>query len=390
MQFTFRTLRTLAIILLSLVASHASMAETPKVRIITSAQFAILMDYETGEILYQKNADAPMKPASMAKMMTSYLLFRQLAEGSLALNDKMPVSVNAYRRGGSKMFLERGTYVTIEDLLRGIIVQSGNDASIVVAEGLAGTEENFAKEMTMQARELGMMDTLFSNSTGWPDEAMTTTARDLAILSRALISDFPQFYPIYAEKSFEYNGIKQENRNPLLYDMGNIADGLKTGHTEESGYGLAASAELNGQRIIMVLNGLDSKKERRLEGERLMNLALRTFKRYDIVEEGKASGQIPVNLGVAGYVDLVPLQNYTRVLARESRASMTVDTKWPASIDAPVEKGQEIGLITITIDDKSVVIPLIAASAVDKLPWHKQIGAFFSRLIYGNEIIPQE
>ena len=185
----------------------------------------------------RKNADAPMKPASMAKMMTTYIIFKQLSEGSLKFDDKLIVSEKAYKKGGSRMFLEQGSQVTIGELLRGIIVQSGNDAAIVVAEGLAGTEDAFAEEMTLRAQELGMKNTVFGNATGWPDEVTTTTARDLAILSQALIRDFPDLYPIYAEKSYEYNGIKQNNRNPLIYNMDG-ADGLKTGHTNDSGYGL--------------------------------------------------------------------------------------------------------------------------------------------------------
>ena len=246
-----------------------------KAEIITPAEFVMIMDYESGDILYEKNADMPMKPASMAKLMTTYLLFEQLQNGSMRLEDKFIVSEKAYRKGGSRMFVEIGSQVTISDLLRGIIVQSGNDAAIVVAEGLAGTENAFADEMTARAQSLGMVNTVFGNSTGWPDEKTTTTARDLAILAKAMIKNHPEFYGIYAEKSFTYNNIKQPNRNPLLHTVEG-ADGLKTGHTSESGYGLVGSAELNGQRIILVINGLTSVKDRKMESVRLMNLAFRT------------------------------------------------------------------------------------------------------------------
>ena len=361
---------------------------TARAEFITPSEFVIIMDHESGEVLYEKNADAPMKPASMAKLMTTYIIFKQLSEGSLELDDKLIVSNNAYRKGGSRMFLEQGSQVTIGELLRGIIVQSGNDAAIVVAEGLAGTEDAFAEEMTLRAQQLGMTNTVFGNSTGWPDEVTTTTARDLAILAQALIRDFPDLYPIYAEKTYEYNGIKQNNRNPLIYNMDG-ADGLKTGHTSESGYGLAASAEIDGQRIIMVVNGLTSSSERKMESLRLMTLAFRTFKRYEIVRTDKVVGQAPVYLGVSDNIDLIPKESYTRVLARKSHASMTTKTDWPNPVNAPIKKGQEIGSITVTIDDKPVRIPLVAAHDVDQLPIHRRIGAFFKYLIFGAETVPQ-
>ena len=289
------------------------MTTSAQAEIITPSEFVIIMYHESGDILYEKNADAPMKPASMAKMMTIYIVFKQLDEGSLKMEDKLIVSEKAYRKGGSRMFLEQGSQVTIRELLRGIIVQSGNDAAIVVAEGLAGTEDAFAEEMTLRAKELGMTNTVFGNSTGWPDEVTTTTARDLALLSQAIIRDFPELYQIYSEKSYEYNGIKQNNRNPLIYNLDG-ADGLKTGHTDESGYGLAASAEIDGQRIIMVVNGLTSSSERKMESVRLMNLAFRTFKKYEILKEGEIVGNAPVYMGVAESIDLIPQESYTRVL----------------------------------------------------------------------------
>ena len=194
---------------------------------------------------------------SLTMFRCTILIFKQIKDASLRLDDKFIVSEKAYRKGGSRTFLEIGSQVSVSDLLRGIIVQSGNDAAIVVAEGLAGTEEAFAEEMTLTATKLGMMNTAFGNATGSPDEITTTTARDLAILARAIITEFPELYKIFNEKSFTYNDIKQGNRNPLLYALDH-ADGLKTGHTEESGYGLTASAERDGQRIILVLNGLGS------------------------------------------------------------------------------------------------------------------------------------
>ena len=366
------------------VTVGAMMTTSAQAEIITPSEYVIIMDHESGDILYEKNADAPMKPASMAKMMTIYIVFKQLDEGSLKMEDKLIVSEKAYRKGGSRMFLEQGSQVTIRELLRGIIVQSGNDAAIVVAEGLAGTEDAFAEEMTLRAKELGMTNTVFGNSTGWPDEVTTTTARDLALLSQAIIRDFPELYQIYSEKSYEYNGIKQNNRNPLIYNLDG-ADGLKTGHTDESGYGLAASAEIDGQRIIMVVNGLTSSSERKMESVRLMNLAFRTFKKYEILKEGEIVGNAPVYMGVAESIDLIPQESYTRVLTRKSYSTMDKRTNWPKPVNAPITKGQEVGEIFVTIDGVEKRIALLAANDVEELPLHRRIGAFFKYLIFGSE-----
>jgi D-alanyl-D-alanine carboxypeptidase (penicillin-binding protein 5/6) len=343
-----------------------------------------MMDYESGDILYEKNADAPMKPASMAKMMTTYMVFRQLKDGSLKMDDKFVVSKEAYQKGGSRMFVEQGTQVMVRDLLRGVIVQSGNDAAIVMAEGLAGTEEAFAEEMTSRAKKIGMKNTVFGNSTGWPDEETTTTVRDMAILAQAMIRDFPEYYRIYAEKSFEYNGIKQNNRNPLLYMM-DSADGLKTGHTEESGYGLVGSAEVEGQRLILVMNGLSSVQERRMESTRLMQLGFRTFKKYDVLVKGDVVAHAPLSLGAEETVPLMVVSTVSRVLDEETHKAIARRTNWLGSIDAPVRKGQELGEIFISINDRETRYPLVAAKDVDKLPIHRRVMAFFKYLIFGAE-----
>lgn len=359
-----------------------------KAEIITPAEFVMIMDYESGDILYEKNADMPMKPASMAKLMTTYLLFEQLQNGSMRLEDKFIVSEKAYRKGGSRMFVEIGSQVTISDLLRGIIVQSGNDAAIVVAEGLAGTENAFAEEMTARAQSLGMVNTVFGNSTGWPDEKTTTTARDLAILAKAMIKNHPEFYGIYAEKSFTYNNIKQPNRNPLLYTVEG-ADGLKTGHTSESGYGLVGSAELNGQRIILVINGLTSVKDRKMESVRLMNLAFRTFKKFELLTADKTVKDAPLWMGNEETVPLVSPVTVSRVMTRKSHNTMTTRVVFPDEIKAPITKGQEIGQIFINIDGIEKAYPLVAGKDIDQLPLHKRIGAFFKFLIFGADA-PQQ
>ena len=375
-------------LLISMVLGMGLGMTPAKAEIITPAEFVMIMDYESGDILYEKNADMPMKPASMAKLMTTYLLFEQLQNGSMRLEDKFIVSEKAYRKGGSRMFVEIGSQVAVSDLLRGIIVQSGNDAAIVVAEGLAGTENAFAEEMTARAQSLGMVNTVFGNSTGWPDEKTTTTARDLAILAKTMIKNHPEFYGIYAEKSFTYNNIKQPNRNPLLYTVEG-ADGLKTGHTSESGYGLVGSAELNGQRIILVINGLTSVKDRKMESVRLMNLAFRTFKKFELLTADKTVKDAPLWMGNEETVPLVSPVTVSRVITRKSHNTMTTRVVFPDEIKAPVTKGQEIGQIFINIDGIEEAYPLVAGKDIDQLPLHKRIGAFFKFLIFGADA-PQQ
>ena len=353
--------------------------------IATPSKFALIMEHDGGETLFAKNADAPMKPASMAKMMTTYLLFKEIKDGNIGMDDTFLVSERAYRMGGSRTFLEIGSQVRIEDLLRGIIVQSGNDAAVAVAEGLAGTEEAFADEMTRTARKLGMANTTFGNSTGWPDEATTTTARDLAVLARALITEFPELYEMYAEKTFTFNGIKQDNRNPLLYAL-NGADGLKTGHTEESGYGLVASA-IRGdrQRMILVLNGLTSTKERRAEGVRLMNMAFRTWKKHTLLEENEILGKAVVSMGVDGTVPVAAASKVAAIVSQEQLEGMVRSLELAPGLAAPVEKGQELGHVVLRLGGKTLRHPVVAAQAVEELPFHRKIWAFFYRLVFGHE-----
>ncbi|NDA08100.1 MAG: D-alanyl-D-alanine carboxypeptidase [Alphaproteobacteria bacterium] len=350
--------------------------------IITPSEYVMIMDYDTGKVLYEKNSDAPMKPASMAKLMTTYLAFKQIKEGSLKLDDKFIVSEKAYRKGGSRTFVEVGKQVSVSDLLRGVIVQSGNDAAIVIAEGLAGTEEAFAQEMTIQAGKLGMENTVFGNSTGWPDEVTMTTAHDLAILARSIIRDFPELYKIYSETSFTYNNIKQNNRNPLLYSL-DYVDGLKTGHTNASGYGLTASAERDGMRIILVVNGLSSMKERRLESTRLMDLSFRLFQKYDLVKSDEVVVNAPVWLGEEESVPLSVEKTISAVLNRKTHANITRRMELPDTINAPVTKGQPLGEIILTIDGKDERFPLVATKDIAELPFHRRIGAFFKQLIFG-------
>ena len=300
----------------------------PAVALETIAREAILVDATTDEVLLEKNADAPMAPASMSKMMTIYMVFERLRDGRLSLDATLPVSEIAWRKGGAKsggstMFLEPGSRVRVEALLRGIVVQSGNDASIVIAEGLSGSEQAFATEMTQRGRALGLRDTTFTNATGWPDPDHLTTARDLAILARRTIRDFPDYYHYYSEKNFTFNGIRQGNRNPLLYkEMG--ADGLKTGHTAASGYGLAASVGRGDRRLILILNGLPSIKARARESERLIEWGFREFGNYHLFKAGEEVTKADVWLGENATVPLVIESDLLITLPRKSRRKMKV------------------------------------------------------------------
>ena len=241
--------------------------------ITTPAKQVVIYDHETDEILFEKNSNNLMKPASMAKVMTSYIVFDKIKDKSLKMSDTFLVSEKAWKMGGSRTFLELNSNVSIRDLLLGLIVQSGNDAAVVLAEGISGDEEAFAREMNRYAKLLGMQNTYFTNSTGWPHPDLQTTAKELAILSKKLIDDFPDLYKLFEEKIFTYNKIKQSNRNPLLYTMSG-ADGLKTGHTMESGYGLIGSVKRNNRRVTIVINGLNSKKQRTFESKRLFNIVV--------------------------------------------------------------------------------------------------------------------
>ena len=353
----------------------------------TSAEFAFVTDFGSGKVLMERNPDAPMKPASMAKIMTVYIAFQRIADGSLSLDDTFLISTKAWRKGGSKTFVEVGKQVSVRDLLYGIVVQSGNDAAIAVAEGISGTEDGFADEMNYVARQLGMENTTFRNSTGWPDPDQFTTARDLNILATAMIRDFPletypELYSMFAEKEFTYNGIKQGNRNPLVYGTQG-ADGLKTGHTEESGYGLVGSAIRDGQRVVMVMNGLKSMKQRSSESRRLMDLLFREFKLYRFFDAGEAVDQANVWLGKNRKLDLVLQEPLHLVLSRADRRRMKMSLQWSDPVAAPIVSGQTIGTLVLELPDEKLVYPLTAATDIAGLGMFDRVGEALKYLIFG-------
>ena len=351
----------------------------------TKATNAILVDFQTGAVLFEKYADELMAPASMSKIMTVFMAFESLREGRLSLDDMLPVSETAWRMGGSKMFVEVGKSVRVEDLLRGIIVQSGNDACIVMAEGLAGSEDAFAQEMTSRARKLGLTDSTFRNATGWPHAEHLTTARDLATLAAALIREFPNFYHYFSEMEFTFSDIKQGNRNPLLYrDIG--ADGLKTGHTEESGYGLTASMVRGDRRLIMVINGLESVRDRSEESVKLMQWGMREFDNARLFDSGQQVDQAEVWLGEAAHVPLRIDEELTITLPRRARDSMKIAVVYDAPVPAPITEGTRVA--TLVIDVPGIVHierPLVAAQSVARRGFFGRISSAVGYLIFGAE-----
>ena len=349
----------------------------------TVAEQAILVDATTGTVLLEKNADEPMAAASMMKLMTLYLVFERLAEGTLKLDDTLPVSEKAWRMGGSKMFVRVNSRVSVEDLLRGIIVQSGNDACIVVAEALAGSEKAFAEEMTRRGRSLGLTNSVFRNTTGWPDPEQHMTARDLALLSLRIIRDFPQYYGYFKEKTFTYNNIRQGNRNPLLYkDIG--GDGLKTGRTRESGYGLAASALRDDRRLILVVNGIESVNKRARESERLLQWGFREFDAYQLFRAGDMVAEAQVWLGESATVPLVIERDFTVTLARAARRAMKARVVYDGPVAAPIANGAEIAKLIITAPKtETLEVPLVAGADVNRLGVFARLGAALGHLVWG-------
>ena len=343
----------------------------------------ILMDAGTGMVLAEKNADEPMYPASMSKIMTLYVLFEHMADGRLNMEDTFTVSKKAWRMKGSRMFLEVNSKVTVGELVRGIVVQSGNDASIVVAEGLAGSEAAFADLMNEKAAELGLDDSHFVNSTGWPEPEHITTARDLAELSRRIIQDFPEYYPLFAEKTYTYNGIKQGNRNPLLYRFDG-ADGLKTGYTKASGHGLAASAKRGEQRLVLVVNGINGVDVRARESERLFAFGFRAFKTYVLFRAGEVVDEFEVWLGEADALPLVVESDVVLMMPRKSRKEMVVRVVADGPVAAPVERGTRVAKLVVSAPDvETREWPLVAGATVDSLSGFGRIGAAIDALIWG-------
>lgn len=349
----------------------------------TVAEEAILIDDSTGTILLEKNADRPMPPSSMAKLMTVYVVFDRLRKGEISLDDTFTVSEKAWRTGGSKMFVLVNDQVRLEDLLQGIIVQSGNDATVVVAENIAGSEERFATLMTSMGREIGLQDSVFKNASGLPADGQHMTARDLATLAKRIVQDFPDYYKYYSEKNFTYADITQGNRNPLLYK--NIgADGLKTGHTEDAGYGLTASAIQDGRRLYLVLNGLESQNARARESERLMRAGFNDFKSVQLFKAGETVAEAKTWLGSPAVVPLVLERDLAVTLPRRAGEALTMKYVYDEPVPAPVAKGTPIARLVIEAPGiEPIERPLLAGTDVTELGLVGRIGAALNYLIWG-------
>lgn len=342
----------------------------------TPASHVLLIDYDTGTVLADKASDKRMYPSSMAKMMTLYLVFEKLKQGTLELNSQFTVSEKAWRMQGSKMFVPINGQVSLEDLIQGIAIQSGNDACIVVAEGIAGSEASFANQMNEKAKQLGMTDSHFVNASGWPDPAIVTTPHDLAVLATALIRDFPEYYHYFSEKEFSYNGIRQYNRNLLLSSAIMHIDGLKTGHTEAAGYGITLSAKepTGNHRLVLVINGLDSSQARAQEGEHLLNWGFHNFDDLRLFKAGQTVTSAKVWMGKSDEVALTTASDMLATIPKIGRDKIKITASYNGPLAAPLAQGQQVGTLTVTLANGSKVeTPLVVAAPVEKL-------GFFARI----------
>lgn len=353
-----------SILLISLVLAGVVPAKAQE----TTAKQAIVIDFNTGYVLYEKSADEKMAPSSMTKVMTTYLAFDAIDQGRIKLDQTFHISEKAWKTGGSRMFVQVGTDVKVEDLLRGVIVQSGNDATVALAEGLSGSEEAFAQSMNQKAKELGMTSTHFTNSHGLNEEGHYSTARDLATLAVHSISNHPAHYHYHAEKEFTYNNIKQGNRNPLLYrNVG--ADGLKTGHTDAGGYGLIGTAiNDKGRRVVVVVNGLNDEKERADQSAQLINWAMNGFEDVTLFKAGAVVEQAEVVLGKQATVPLIIEKDIRVPVPVSFRNDLKVEVVYNGPLQAPVKKGAVVGALKISVPRvKDFEVPLVAAADVEKI-----------------------
>jgi D-alanyl-D-alanine carboxypeptidase (penicillin-binding protein 5/6) len=364
-------------------AAKAEALPPSQIGIGTLAKQAFMVDPQTSTVLLFKDADKPMHPSSMAKMMTIYILFEELEAGRVKLDTRFRVSERARNMGGSRMFVELGSEVTVEDLIKGMIVLSGNDACVVVAEGLSGNEDSFAERMTKRGRELGMTGTVFKNASGWPAEGQWTTARDLAVVAWRTIEDFPKLYRYYAETNWTYNNIKQDNRNRLL-KMTPGTDGLKTGHTEEGGFGQATSALRDGRRLILVVNGLGSMAERAQETARVMEWGFRESANTTVFRAGDTVVEAPVWLGAQDKVPLVVPRPVQITAPTGQAVTPRVVARFDGPLAAPIAKGTKVGTAVVTLPDgREIDYPLEAGADVARMGVVGRVAAMIQHYLFG-------
>lgn len=347
------------------------------------AETALVMDIVTGEVLLDKNADKKTYPSSMTKIMTVLVAFEKIKNGTLSMDQEFIISEKAWRMGGSKMFIEVGKKVKVSDLLLGIVVQSGNDASIALAEGISGSEEIFAIEMNNLGKKIGLKNTNFVNSSGWPDKNHYTTARDLALIAKYTIENHPKFYEMYKLTEFTYNGIKQDNRNPLLLTFDG-ADGFKTGYTNAAGYGLVGSAERGNRRLILVLNGVESVRSRAQESLRLMDWGFNNFELVSFFNQDDLVFQADTWLGQEDQVGLIASKKIQVSIPKAQIPSISVDVLVEEPIQTPIAKGQTVANLQISFADSKILFPLIAEKDISQKGFFSRITSALYYIVLGS------
>lgn len=347
------------------------------------AKTALLIDLSTGEVLLDKNSEERTYPSSMTKIMTALMAFEKIKDGTLSMDQEFLISKKAWKMGGSKMFIEVDKKVKVSDLLLGVVVQSGNDASIAIAEGISGSEETFAIEMNNLAKRIGLTNTNFVNSSGWPNDNHYTTAKDLAKIAEYTLNEHPKLYEMYAITEFTYSGIKQDNRNPLLYSFDG-ADGFKTGHTQAAGYGLVGSAKRGDRRLLLVLNGLETSRSRAQESLRLMDWGFNNFQLVDFYKQGEIVIEASTWLGKQEKVKLSSQQDISISIPKTHLSDMKVEVLVEEPIPTPISINDQVGLVQISYADKKLQYPLLASENIEQKGFFSRITSALYYLVLGS------
>jgi D-alanyl-D-alanine carboxypeptidase (penicillin-binding protein 5/6) len=364
-------------------AAVGSPATTPLGPLDTAAKWAFIMDYNSGATLLDKDGDGTMPPSSMTKLMTMYIVYGLLRSGRLTLNQELPVSEKAWKMQGSKMFVPLGGQIRVEDLIRGVVVDSGNDACIVFAEAIAGSEEQFVELMNQKAKEIGLTNTQYRNCTGWPDQDQYMSCHDIATIARHIIAEYPEYYHYDGERSFKYGGIEQENRNPLVQK--GLADGLKTGHTDAGGFGVVGSALRGTRRVIVVINGLISMHARREESERLLEWSFREFENVTLFSAADTVEDAKVWLGTHSTVPLVGGRDLVITMPRQWRQTAKIEVQYKSPVTAPINRGDILGKLLVSGQGVPVMdVPLMAGIDVPRLGLPGRAMSVVSRYVLGS------